>query len=57
MVLLGVGVCPAGANVVDRWRAPDNAWKKEPFLIEKLPTVVKVTAGGVSGVWQTVRDG
>lgn len=26
-----------------RWRAPDNPWRKEPFKITHLPTLVKFT--------------
>jgi hypothetical protein len=38
----------SGTDEQDRWRSPDNLWKKEPFLVTALPTVIKVTADGVS---------
>ncbi|PMD19437.1 hypothetical protein NA56DRAFT_202364 [Hyaloscypha hepaticicola] len=28
------------------WRSADNIWKKEPFLVTALPTIIKVTADG-----------
>lgn len=32
----------------DRWRKEDNVWKKQPFLVTHLPTVIKITEEGVS---------
>jgi hypothetical protein len=32
----------------NRWKSPDNAWRREPFLVRALPTIIKVTADGVS---------
>ncbi|EPE27684.1 Thioredoxin-like protein [Glarea lozoyensis ATCC 20868] len=25
------------------WRDPENVWKKKPFAVEKLPTLLKIT--------------
>jgi hypothetical protein len=36
------------ADQTNRWRSADNIWKKEPFLVTALPTIIKVTADGVS---------
>jgi hypothetical protein len=36
------------ADQTNRWRSPDNVWKKEPFLVTALPTIIKLTADGVS---------
>jgi hypothetical protein len=30
------------------WRTPENIWKQAPFLVTALPTIIKVTADGVS---------
>jgi len=35
------------ADVLNRWRDPANPWRKEPFFVEKLPTVFKVRGDGV----------
>ena len=32
-----------------RWKNPKNPYRQSPFLIEKLPTIVKVSEAGVSG--------
>jgi hypothetical protein len=37
-----------GANEESRWKSPENIWKREPFLVTALPTIIKVTADGVS---------
>ncbi|PVH78163.1 hypothetical protein DL98DRAFT_516984 [Cadophora sp. DSE1049] len=34
----------------DEWRKQDNPWKAAPFKITNLPTLVQVTADGVSEV-------
>lgn len=31
-----------------RWRKSENVWRKEPFFVEALPTLIKVRADGVS---------
>ncbi len=36
------------ADQTNRWRSADNIWKKQPFLVTALPTIIKVTADGVS---------
>jgi thiol-disulfide isomerase/thioredoxin len=33
-----------------RWRSPSNPWRQSPFLIAKLPTIIKVTESGDEGV-------
>jgi hypothetical protein len=35
------------ANEGNRWRSPENPWKREPFLVTALPTIIKVTDDGV----------
>ncbi|KAE9367366.1 hypothetical protein N431DRAFT_561365 [Stipitochalara longipes BDJ] len=34
------------AGLKPEWKSPDNAWKREPFLVKALPTIIKVTADG-----------
>jgi hypothetical protein len=36
------------ADQTNRWRSADNIWKKQPFLVTALPTIIKGTADGVS---------
>jgi hypothetical protein len=31
-----------------RWRTPENVWRKEPFSVTALPTIIKVNGDGVS---------
>jgi hypothetical protein len=31
-----------------RWRKADNPWRQAPFSVTNLPTIIKVTADGVS---------
>jgi hypothetical protein len=31
-----------------RWRKVDNPWRQAPFSVTNLPTIIKVTADGVS---------
>ncbi|KAH7050191.1 hypothetical protein B0J12DRAFT_663499 [Macrophomina phaseolina] len=36
------------------WRTPENVWRKKPFEITHLPTLVKVTA---EGKWEKLVEG
>lgn len=36
------------------WRDPSNPYRQEPFLVTKLPTIVKVTP---AGVWERLVEG
>ncbi|KAB2569383.1 hypothetical protein BFW01_g984 [Lasiodiplodia theobromae] len=36
------------------WRTPDNVWRKAPFSITNLPTLIKVTP---EGKWEKLVEG
>ncbi|OJD34262.1 thioredoxin-like protein 5 [Diplodia corticola] len=38
----------------DEWRTPENVWRKAPFGITHLPTLVKVTP---EGKWEKLVEG
>ncbi|TAQ84233.1 hypothetical protein B7494_g7439 [Chlorociboria aeruginascens] len=41
------------AGLRDEWRAEDNPWRQEPFLVTHLPTLIKVT----DGKWERLVEG
>lgn len=47
--------CVFCVSRVNRWNDPENNWKKAPFNVERIPTIIKLPAGEAESIEAKVR--